>query len=153
MKKPKKRRLTAKLVAKLLKRGPGRYRDHSEHVRGLMLVVVNENNASWQLRYEQNGRERWHGLGPVREFKLQEARERAREARQKLREGIDPIEAKKKAKADTALAAAQTMTFQEAADSLLINTPVNGRMQNTEHNSSPRYGLMPILSLALCRCA
>jgi hypothetical protein len=37
--------LTAKLVATLVKR-PGRY--HDGH--GLILVVVNPNNASWQLR-------------------------------------------------------------------------------------------------------
>ena len=68
--------LTAKLVATLVKR-PGRY--HDGH--GLILVVVNPNNASWQLRYQRNGRERWLGLGPLHTVTLKDARERARAAR------------------------------------------------------------------------
>ena len=52
--------LTAKRVATLVKRA-GRY--HDGH--GLILVVVNPTNASWQLRYQRNGRERWLGLGPL----------------------------------------------------------------------------------------
>ena len=65
--------LTAKRVATLVKR-PGRY--HDGH--GLILVVVNPNNASWQLRYQRNGRERWFGLGPLHTVTLKDARERAR---------------------------------------------------------------------------
>jgi hypothetical protein len=72
--------LTAKRVQRLL-RQPGKYRDEGGP-RGLMLVVASETNASWQLRYETNGKERWLGLGSVREFNLKEARERARSARQ-----------------------------------------------------------------------
>jgi hypothetical protein len=44
--------LTTKRVTRALKR-PGRY--HDGH--GLNLVVVNANNASWQLRYQIAGRE------------------------------------------------------------------------------------------------
>jgi integrase len=108
----KKMNLTAKRVQRCLRK-PGRYRD--DDVRGLLLVVTNPNNASWQLRYEKNGRERWLGLGPVREFSLKEARERARAARQQLRDGIDPIDAKRQAKTEAALSAAKTLTFAEAA--------------------------------------
>ena len=67
--------LTAKRVATLVKR-PGRY--HDGH--GLILVVVNPTNASWQLRYQRNGRERWLGLGPLHTVTLKDARERARAA-------------------------------------------------------------------------
>jgi Arm DNA-binding domain len=63
--------LTAKRVATLVKR-PGRY--HDGH--GLILVVVNPTNASWQLRYQRNGRERWLGLGPLHTVTLKDARER-----------------------------------------------------------------------------
>ena len=72
--------LTTKRVAMFAKR-PGRY--HDGH--GLILVVVNPNNASWQLRYQRNGRERWLGLGPLHTVTLKDARERARAARLKLR--------------------------------------------------------------------
>jgi hypothetical protein len=66
--------LTAKRVATLVKR-PGRY--HDGH--GLILVVVNPNNASWQLRYQRNGRERWLGLGPLHTVTLKDASERERQ--------------------------------------------------------------------------
>lgn len=84
-------------------------------MRGLLLVVVNKNNASWQLRYERHGRERWLGLGPVGIVGLAEARERARAARLQLLDGLDPIDMKRAAKAAAALAAAKAMSFQEAA--------------------------------------
>jgi hypothetical protein len=63
--------LSAKRVATVAKR-PGRY--HDGH--GLILVVVNSNNASWQLRFQRNGRERWLGLGPLHTVTLKDARER-----------------------------------------------------------------------------
>jgi integrase len=107
-------KLTAKRVAKAITR-PGRYGDG----HGLYLQVVNTNNASWLLRYERGGRERWLGLGPVHTVGLKDARERARVARLSLLDGIDPLEAKKAAKVQRALAAAKAMTFSEAARSYL----------------------------------
>jgi hypothetical protein len=94
--------LTAKLVATLVKR-PGRY--HDGH--GLILVVVNPNNASWQLRYQRNGRERWFGLGPLHTVTLKDARERARAARLQLLDGIDPIDVRRAERAK----ATQVVTF------------------------------------------
>jgi integrase len=96
--------LTAKRVAKLL-RQPGRHRDAL--VKGLLLVVVNENNASWTLRYRRHGRERWLGLGPVSLVTLAMARERARAARLLLLDGTDPIAAKRRPPSKTFAATAQ----------------------------------------------
>jgi hypothetical protein len=98
--------LTAKRVATLVKR-PGRY--HDEH--GLILVMVNPTNASWQLRYQRNGRERWLGLGPLHSVTLKDARERARAARLQLLDGIDPIDARRAERAK----ATQVVTFKAAA--------------------------------------
>ena len=95
--------LSAKRVATLAKR-PGRY--HDGH--GLILVVVNANNASWQLRFQRNGRERWLGLGPLHTVTLKDARERARAARLQLLDGIDPIDVRRAERAK----ATQVMTFQ-----------------------------------------
>ena len=89
-------KLTATEVNRLLLK-PGRYRDDCG-IRGLLLVVVNKRAASWQLRYQVDGRERWLGLGPARIVSLKQARERARAARLQLHDGIDPIEAKRSAK-------------------------------------------------------
>jgi integrase len=97
-------------VAKLLKR-PGRYGDG----HGLVLEVVSPTNASWLLRYQRHGRERWHGLGPVHTFSLKEARERARAARQLLHDGIDPVEQKRAIRAQQVAEAARSVTFGEVA--------------------------------------
>ena len=119
---------TEKQIAKLLRR-PGRYRD--DDVKGLLLVVVQQakrkhqkddredqaltTTASWQLRYEYNGRERWLGLGPKKIVSLKEARERARAARLLLLDGIDPLEKKQAEKAERKAAAAKAITFKQAA--------------------------------------
>jgi integrase len=104
--------LTAKSLPGKLKQ-PGRHFD--EH--GLYLQVVSPTNASWVLRYERNGLARMMGLGPVHLVPLKLARERARAARLRLLDGIDPLEAKAEAKKAAALAAAKAITFEEAARS------------------------------------
>ena len=114
--------LTAKRVAMVLKR-PGRY--HDGH--GLILVVVNANNASWQLRYQRNGRERWLGLGPLHTVTLKDARERARAARLQLLEGTDPIDARRAERAK----ATQMMTFKEAAEA--YNALHEQKWRNEKH--------------------
>ena len=103
-------RLTTKRLAKLRSK-IGRHGDG----HGLYLQVLSPSNASWILRYQQNGRKRWMGLGPLHTIGLAEARERARKARQQLLDGIDPLDAKAEARAAAALAAAKTMTFEQAA--------------------------------------
>jgi len=102
--------LTVKQVAKLTE--PGRYRDE----RGLYLQVMSPTNRSWLLRFERDGRERWMGLGSAKTFTLEEARERARNARKLLADGIDPLEAKRASRAARALASAKVLTFKQAAE-------------------------------------
>src|SRR6476659_4857167 len=105
-------KLTAKRVARYAKQ-PGRHRHHDGH--GLYLQILSPTNASWQLRYERNERERWLGLGPTHTVGLKEARERAKAARLKLLDGLDPIDEKRAAKASRALEAAKALTFEQAA--------------------------------------
>jgi integrase len=103
--------LTPKRIAKLLKK-PGRHFD--EH--GLYLQTRGTGAASWLLRYERDGRERWAGLGSYRLLGLKDARIRAREEQRKLKlDGIDPIEHRKAAKTARQLAAARSLTFADAA--------------------------------------
>jgi integrase len=103
-------KLTLKKVAKATK--PGRYGDG----HGLYLQVLSPTNRSWLLRFERDGRERWMGLGALHTFNLEEARERARKARQQLADGIDPLAARAAEKARLAAEAAKLMTFADAAD-------------------------------------
>ncbi len=107
------KQLTVKRTAKLTE--PGRYRD--PETRGLYLQVAPGGTQSWLLRYELNGRERFHGLGSADDFSLKEARERARKARQLLSDGVDPVEHKRAEKAAAALVAAkrrEAVTFAQA---------------------------------------
>ena len=105
--------LTVKKVAALTE--PGRYGDG----RGLYLQVTPAGVRSWLLRYERAGTERAMGLGPVDDFTLDEARERARKARQLLQDGIDPIDARKaerdRLKTEAALTAAKNVSFEQSA--------------------------------------
>lgn len=70
---------------------------------------------SWTFRYELRGQRRELGLGGTHTINLTEARAKARELRQQLLEGIDPLQAKRDRQAKLAADAAATMTFKEAA--------------------------------------
>ena len=101
--------LTVKQVARLTE--PGRYLDQ----HGLYLQIISPTNRSWLLRYQRNGKERWYGIGPLHTVDLPEARERARQARLQLLDGVDPIDARRSEKASRDLAAAKVLTFEQAA--------------------------------------
>jgi hypothetical protein len=67
------------------------------------------------FRYKLYGRTHWHGLGSLRDVSLEEAREKATEARKVRRNGTDPIQAKREAEATARIEAARAITFGEAA--------------------------------------
>jgi Phage integrase central domain/Arm DNA-binding domain len=109
--------LTLKRIS-ALRHKPGRYFDSN----GLYLQIPEpgtkaprQSSGSWLLRYERDGRERWLGLGALADFTLDEARARARRARQQLADGIDPLAAREAERAAKALEAAKQLTFEAAA--------------------------------------
>jgi hypothetical protein len=65
---------------------PGRHTDG----KGLYLLVKPSGAKSWVLRIVVNGRRRDFGLGPADLVSLNEAREKALEARKMVRNGFDP---------------------------------------------------------------
>lgn len=85
---------------------PGMHADGA----GLYLLVTSEGTASWIFRYRRKTRLRDMGLGSLRDFTLAEARERAREARKALADGLDPIEHRR------ALRASVTRTWGAAVE-------------------------------------
>src|SRR5450759_1156015 len=101
--------LTTKKLAKL--KEPGRYLDR----RGLYLQITPAGVRSWVLRYERGGRERMMGLGPLDDFTLEMARERASAARRLLKDNIDPLDARNQERAKRVAAEAETVTFKECA--------------------------------------
>jgi integrase len=76
-------------------------------------------------------RERWLGLGPCHTIDLPAARERARQARQQLLDGVDPIDSRKAARAAQALAAAKAKTFRECAENYIAAN--EGAWKNAKH--------------------
>ena len=86
---------------------------------GLYLQVSPTGTKSWIFRYKLAGRPREMGLGAFNTFSLAEARQRAKEARQLLADGIDPIEhrtAVQSASAQASRAVSRVLTFGQAAD-------------------------------------
>ena len=102
-------RLTALKVEKA--KEPGMYADGA----GLYLRVTPEGVRNWVLRYMLDRKPHWMGLGPLSLYGLQEARAKALDARRLRHEGIDPIEARRAARARQRLDAAKAITFGEVA--------------------------------------
>ena len=83
-------------------------------VNGLQLQVKETGARSWLLRVQIGGKRRHIGLGGYPDVTLAQARERAREAHNKIRKGIDPVEERRSLR--LALnAASWVITFEEAA--------------------------------------
>ena len=95
-------------------KSPGRHNDGG----GLYLYVNKSGQRYWIFRYRDRatGKHRDMGLGPELDVPVGEAREKARKHRNELRDGIDPIDRKKKERAELILAKAKQITFKECAD-------------------------------------
>src|SRR6516164_835257 len=106
-------RTTGRLTALKVERAkqPGMYADG-----GGLYLQVTEGGASWLYRFMLNKRARWMGLGSLALYGLAEARALALDARRLRHQGVDPIEARRAARAQTRLDAAKAMTFQQCAD-------------------------------------
>ncbi len=120
--------LTVKRVAAL--KGDGRYRDGGGYSPSGLYLQVRGGAKSWVLRFEQHGRERFMGLGPLRVVGLKDARERARMARLRLLDGVDPIEERRAAKSAVQQAAARKLSFREAAQRYFDQNELKWRNAN-----------------------
>ena len=88
-------------------------------VSGLLLQVTPTGARSWILRTKIGTKRRHIGLGPYPDVPLAEARERARQARAEIWEGVDPIERKRAATAALVASQKRGMTFADAVDKFL----------------------------------
>lgn len=84
-------------------------------VAGLALQVLPSGGRSWVLRARVGSKRRDMGLGGFPDVPLAQAREAARVARAKIRDGVDPIEEARKARAMLRLAQANAVSFRSAA--------------------------------------
>src|SRR5262249_48560364 len=134
-------RLTSLKIARAVKR-PGMYCD-----TGGLYLQVSPNGASWIYRYMLNGRSHEMGLGPLALYGLAEARAMALDARRLRHQGIDPIEARRAARAQTQLDAAKAVTFQQCAERYIASHRAGWR--NAKHveqwESSLRRFAFPVI--------
>ncbi len=104
-------RLTVVIIKNLRK--PGRYGDG-----GGLYLLVKKKSKSWVFRWRDKvtGKLRDKGLGPAWDVGLEEARQRASTCRRQLRDGIDPIEYRRKLLLDAKLERARRLTFGECCE-------------------------------------
>lgn len=115
-------------------------------VAGLHLRVSKALTASWILRVKMGERRRDIGLGPYPEISLANARERAREAKDEIRQGKDPIAIKRerrdaltRAQQIAKVEAARKLTFDEA--SLQCWRAKSAEFKNAKHAAQWRSTL------------
>lgn len=86
---------------------------------GLYLQVVDTGARTWLLRATMGGKRRDMGLGGYPDVTLAQAREKARAARGKVEQGIDPIEERRQARSALAAARASTKTFEDCVTAFM----------------------------------
>jgi integrase len=88
-------------------------------VAGLALFVKPTGARSWILRVSIAGKRRDMGLGGYPDVTLADARRRARELREQIDNGIDPIGQRREARAALRATLAKAMTFNQCIDAYL----------------------------------
>ncbi len=83
---------------------------------GLFLQVTGQGAKSWLFRYSFDGRRREMGLGSLLAVDLPAARARAADARRLILDGLDPIDTRRAARRQAAIARRRATTFGSAAD-------------------------------------
>lgn len=83
-------------------------------VSGLLLQVTPSGAKSWIYRTHIAGKRRNIGLGAFPDVTLTQARDKARETREKIAAGIDPVEEKQAARRALKAARLSTVTFADA---------------------------------------
>lgn len=84
-------------------------------VRGLYLKVAPGGSRSWILRATVGAKRKDIGLGGFPDVTLQGARERAREHKEQIRQGVDPVQQKKALRVALITAQAKSLAFKDAA--------------------------------------
>lgn len=126
-------------------------------VQGLCLQVRGPDARSWILRTTVGGRRRAIGLGSFPDVPLKKARDDAREMKDKIRDGIDPVQERKAKEQALAYANATRLPFDEAARRYLAakrhefrNPKHTKQWESTlAHYASPVIGKLPVSEITL----
>lgn len=126
-------------------------------VSGLLMQVTPTGAKSWIYRTTIGTKRRSIGLGGYPDVTLAQARDIAREYRQLIKAGIDPIEKRQQARQDLIAAQLATITFDEAAEKYIAEKSKefkNPRQRKHWENSlatyaSPFIGELPVSQVDL----
>ena len=121
----------------------------------LYLQVVAGKDAitrSWIFKYELVGKRHELGLGPTHTIGLAEARAEARELRQQLLKGIDPLVERRKQRQSLLAVQAKAVTFKQVAEDYLalhLDSFRNAKHRQQWRNTlaqyvHPKIGHMPV---------
>ena len=126
-------------------------------VAGLLLQVTATGSKSWILRTMVGSKRRDIGLGGFPDVSLAQAREKARDTKEQIKQGIDPVE-ERRANRDRLIASqAKRLTFDEAADKFLtlkrkeFSNPKHAAQwaSTLETYASPLIGSLPVEAVEL----
>lgn len=119
---------------------------------GLYLCVKPSGAKSWILRYMVAGKAREMGLGGYPTFGLADARQRRNTERQRIADGVDPIEARDERANARKVTQAKRSTFNDCVERFLAAKSVE--WQNPKHRAqwrtsldtyaAPHFGELPI---------
>ncbi|HET7879562.1 MAG TPA: integrase family protein, partial [Acetobacteraceae bacterium] len=128
---------------------PGTYGDGG----GLYLQVRGPANRSWLYRFRLHGKAHLMGLGTATDVSLAEARDAAAEARKLVRQGVNPIDHRRAARAE--MTAQAGLTFTQVADAYIAAHEPSWR--NAKHRqqwrntlttyADPVLGKLPVASV------
>jgi integrase len=99
--------------------------------RGLYLRTTISGAKGWIFRYQIAGQRHDMGLGSIDDISLAEARDEIHELHRLIRQGVDPIDARRSKRAMSEKAAGRTVTFQKFADEFVSLRQVEWR--NAKH--------------------
>ena len=112
---------------------------------------------SWILRAMIAGRRVDIGLGPFPEVTLEQARQKAREAREQIRQGMHPVEQRRATRDALAASQGKRLTFDEAAAA--YHRVHSQELRSAKHraewirsletHASPKIGKLPVAAIEL----
>lgn len=97
-----------------------------------LCLLVGGNKRSWILRARIGNRRTDLGLGSYPEVSLSEARQHGDRIRQQIREGVDPVAAKREERAAKA-AAMKAKTFKQCVEEFLTSKDAKWENSNAKH--------------------
>ncbi len=136
-------RLTDRRVASWAKGGAGPALKLADG-GGLSLVRLRSGGASWQLKYRIGGVERTYSIGPIDKVTLTQARKERGRAKELVSQGIDPVQARRVARA--ANIAAGDETFAKLAERWLAKErPAWSKIHFTKSKRALERDVLPTL--------